>query len=226
VTDDVASGDPPRAPAKRLALSQRQRFLLAAFMVITFFVVLQVRGLLSSRSPEARLDAILATVGAEQVGLKFDPAVHDRALERPPWSKVQGPLYISDYADQVVFLNYWATWCEPCIRELPSMLRLARRLLGQKFVMLAVSYDESWEDVRSFFDRVTGGGEPPPELVLARDPLMATDPLRARYGTDKLPETYIVADGQVLHRFIAAHDWMAAGKLEYFDLLLQAESRR
>src|ERR1051326_7887498 len=48
---------------------------------------------------------------------------------------------LSDFRGKVVFLNFWATWCQPCIREMPYMQKLNDRLKGRDFQMLAVSVD-------------------------------------------------------------------------------------
>ncbi len=50
-------------------------------------------------------------------------------------------LGLADFAGRVVLVNFWATWCAPCIREMPSLLRLGRRLEGEDFTVIALSAD-------------------------------------------------------------------------------------
>ena len=50
-----------------------------------------------------------------------------------------------------VLLNFWATWCPPCVDEVPSLEDLARRLDGTDMRMLAVSVDDDWDTIRRFF---------------------------------------------------------------------------
>ena len=57
-----------------------------------------------------------------------------------------------------VLLNFWATWCPPCVEEVPSMEDLARRLERTDIRMMAVSVDDSWDAVRQFFVKGTKMG--------------------------------------------------------------------
>ena len=61
----------------------------------------------------------------------------------------------SDFKDSVVLVNVWATWCAPCIEEIPSMVRLAQ-FLKKDFILIAVTNEPS-EVVRQFFKRVGQG---------------------------------------------------------------------
>jgi thiol-disulfide isomerase/thioredoxin len=61
---------------------------------------------------------------------------------------------LSDYRGKVVVLNFWATWCEPCRREMPSMQRLQDRLAGRPFAVLAVDFGEGPPQVREFLRKL------------------------------------------------------------------------
>jgi cytochrome c biogenesis protein CcmG, thiol:disulfide interchange protein DsbE len=99
--------------------------------------------------------------------------------------------------DRPVLVSFWATWCPPCVEEMPSLEALARRL-GDRASVLAVSVDDSWDAIRSFFPRGTS-------LTVLLDP---TRQVPARYGTSQFPESFLVdPDGHVRYAFINQRNW-------------------
>jgi len=108
-------------------------------------------------------------------------------------------LRLADLRGQVVFVNFWATWCAPCRQEIPDLEKLAEALDGLPFQILAVSADESWADIDGFF------GAAGTRMRLARD---ATQTGAAIFGTERLPETYVVdRTGRLRLRFINVQPW-------------------
>lgn len=61
---------------------------------------------------------------------------------------------LTAYRGQVVLVNFWATWCEPCRDEMPSIQRLRNRLAGKPFVVLAVNLDEPESRIRNFLSKM------------------------------------------------------------------------
>jgi thiol-disulfide isomerase/thioredoxin len=132
---------------------------------------------------------------------------------------------LSAYRGQVVFVNFWATWCPPCRDELPSMLALGRALEARhpgRFKMLAVSVDDGWEVVREFF-----GGAPPPGLTVALDTEQLTT--RAWYcaargacpESYKFPESYIVDKGGRLVAYVVGpRDWSDPSARRFLEQLI------
>lgn len=200
-----------------------QWILAGVFIVLFLYAYTQIAEVVEQRTPQARAEAMLTEIGGLAVHRPLPQELADYPLEGV---NGQGPpVRLGDLKGKTVFLNYWATWCEPCIREIPSMLALARELPRSQFRMVAVSYDDSWEPVVSFFNQYTGGL--PPELLLARDAKGQDEgSLRLRMGTEKLPETYIVRDGMILHKFISNHDWADPRKKAYFRMMTQGGSGR
>jgi thiol-disulfide isomerase/thioredoxin len=75
------------------------------------------------------------------------------AAELKPWTggppppltlkDLEGKTHrLADYKGKVVLINFWATWCAPCVQEMPSIQRLKDKLAGRPFVVLAVNLDE------------------------------------------------------------------------------------
>lgn len=90
---------------------------------------------------------------------------HAAAGELEPWGAgatpplalrdVDGKEHrLADYRGKVVVLNFWATWCEPCREEMPSMQRLQEKLAGKPFAILAVDYGEGPPRIREFLRKV------------------------------------------------------------------------
>lgn len=126
-----------------------------------------------------------------------------------------GQIKLADLRGKVVFINFWATWCPPCIEEMPSMIRLQDRMKqDEHFLMLAISADEGWEPVRRFFEK-----GPPPFTVL----LDAKGKKAAEYGTTMFPETYIVIDGRVRGFIEGPRNWDDWYAEAYLRELIEAE---
>src|SRR5690606_37353999 len=65
-----------------------------------------------------------------------------------------GPVGLADFRGRHVLINFWATWCVPCVREMPSLLRLQKARGGEAFTVIALSQDlQGWPAVESFLDR-------------------------------------------------------------------------
>ncbi len=121
---------------------------------------------------------------------------------------------LASLSDKVVLLNFWATWCPPCIEEMPSMIDLQKRMANDpRFVMLAVSADESWDPVRKFF-----GEEKPPFTVL----LDAKGALAKQYGTTMFPETFVVKGGRIIGFIEGPRKWDQWYAEKYLRELLES----
>jgi len=106
---------------------------------------------------------------------------------------------LSQLRGQIVVLNFWATWCEPCVEEVPSLVEMQRRMKSKGVTVVAVSVDVNENNYRQFVKEHTVN------LMTVRDPDQRTSNL---YGTFKFPETYIIDRNGVMRRkFIGAVDW-------------------
>ncbi len=120
---------------------------------------------------------------------------------------------LADYRGKVVLLNFWATWCPPCIWEMPSMESLYQRFKDRGFEVLAVSIDTKGEDVVRPFVK---------DYNLTFPVLLDSDSdVYRRYGVTGVPESFIIdRDGKVASKIVGARDWAEAEWLDYFDQLI------
>jgi len=142
---------------------------------------------------------LLGALGASAQELRPWPRVAAPALELP---SVDGTVYrLSAYRGKVVLVNFWASWCGPCRKEMPSIVELRRSLQGDPFAILAINVGESAQAARRFADTVGLDSA----LLLDHDGSAA----RA-WGARALPSTYIVGpDGTIRYRHVGALDWSA-----------------
>ena len=109
-------------------------------------------------------------------------------------------ISLDNFGGKVLVLNFWATWCPPCISELPSLNAMAQELKGSGVVVLGVSVDKDEAAYQRFLKKVKLNFE------TSRNP---SGEIPADYGTFKYPETYIIdTNGKVLEKFIADRNWM------------------
>lgn len=64
---------------------------------------------------------------------------------------------LEDYRGKVVMVQFWATWCPPCLKEMPAMQRLEKKMTGKPFVILAVNMGEGEKEVREFVNKMQVG---------------------------------------------------------------------
>lgn len=118
---------------------------------------------------------------------------------------------LKDLRGKVVVLNFWATWCPPCVEEMPSLVQMQRQLKDKGVTVLAVSTDDDARQYRTFLEKNRV------ELLTVRDPQQKSNEL---YGTFKFPETYIIDRQGVLRRkFIGPVDWTKPDILDYLSKL-------
>ena len=106
---------------------------------------------------------------------------------------------LSQFKGQVVVLNFWASWCPPCVAETPSLVKMQQRMKDKGIVVVAISADEDDSAYHRFISKYGM------DFVTVRDPSAKIQHL---YGTIQIPETYIIDRNGILRRkFANAFDW-------------------
>jgi cytochrome c biogenesis protein CcmG, thiol:disulfide interchange protein DsbE len=104
-----------------------------------------------------------------------------------------------DFGGKLLVLNFWATWCPPCIEEIPSLDRFQQTFANSGVVVLGVSVDKDEKTYKRFLSRARVS------FMTARDP---ENKINAEYGTFIFPETYIInSAGKVVMKVINTRDW-------------------
>lgn len=133
----------------------------------------------------------------------MEPQVIDRPAPDLVFEDLQGNKVSVRNANAFLVLNFWATWCEPCLDEWPDLDRLAERVgERQDIEVWAVSIDEDREAVRRFLKehKLEGG-----HVRVLFDP---THKAHEAFGSDKIPDTYFVTpQGQLTNVFVNTRHW-------------------
>ena len=126
---------------------------------------------------------------------------------------------LSQLRGKIVVLNFWATWCPPCIEEMPSLVQMQKKMQDKNVIVLAVSVDDDSSDYHKFLK------DHNIDLLTVRESGQRTDkgviaPVSSRYGTIKVPETYIIdRNGTIRRKFIGPVNWSQAEIMEYLSRL-------
>lgn len=106
------------------------------------------------------------------------------------------PVPLARELKAATLVHFWATWCAPCVTEIPSLLAYARETTGERFGLVMIAVEDEPAAARRFL------GEVPFPLLF--------DPgwdVAHRFGTRQLPETHLIVAGRVVESFIGATDW-------------------
>jgi cytochrome c biogenesis protein CcmG, thiol:disulfide interchange protein DsbE len=144
-------------------------------------------------------------------------AIHERVVvagDTAPEFTIQADngraVSVPHFGGKLLVLNFWATWCPPCVEETPSLSQFAAQYADKGVTVLALSVDKDEKAYRAFLHRFN------PTFLTARDSQIHQD-----YGTFMYPETYIIdAKGTVLKKFPEPVDWMNPQLTAWVDSVL------
>jgi len=136
-----------------------------------------------------------------------------QAGDRAPTAELEAiGVDLDAYEGKYVLLNFWATWCPPCIQEKPQLNALHSELSEKGLVVLSVSVDADEQAYKKFLDRYGI------EFPTARDPEMSVP---SRYGTSMYPESYLIdREGYVEKKYAGPVNWMEPEVRNYLRSLL------
>jgi len=170
-----------------------------------------MKGVKPLRLPSAVAGAIAVALLVLASGCDRGSHPRQLGLAAPDFSISSGghTVHLASYRGRLVVLNFWATWCKPCIAELPSLMEMQKQL--PQVQVIAISVDEDPSAYRQFLvdNKIT--------LLTANDPAHRSSDL---FGTYRWPETYVIdRSGVIRRKFIGPQDWTSPEILSYLRRL-------
>jgi cytochrome c biogenesis protein CcmG/thiol:disulfide interchange protein DsbE len=125
------------------------------------------------------------------------------------------PAQLSDLRGKVVLLNFWASWCQPCVDEAPSLDALQKRIAPLGGTVLGVSVDDDRTAYENFLKTYSV------DYPTYRDP---SKQIPLSYGTTMYPETYVIdRDGKIDSKIVGPQDWTSPAMMAYLDSVLRVK---
>lgn len=154
----------------------------------------------------AKTDRLLrAAMGLLTVALVYVIyiAIHERVVvagDQAPEFSVRAEngrtIGLPDFGGKVLVLNFWASWCPPCVQETPTLSDFAAQYADKGVVVLGISVDKDEKAYRAFLQKFR------PNFLTARE-----GTIHEEYGTFIYPETYIIQNGRVVKKIVDVADW-------------------
>lgn len=122
---------------------------------------------------------------------------------------------MSDYRGQVTLINFWATWCPPCIEEIPSLNRLRNKLSGKEFQLISINYAEDKRAIIEFMDKVDV------EFPVLLDYNGET---ASRWNVISYPSTFVIdKNGEIAYGVNAAIEWDSPDVIRQIETLMKED---
>lgn len=152
------------------------------------------------------------TVSAEAIGKQ---APEFRVSKDRIWAKQD--FLLSSLRGTPIVLHFWATWCGPCLQELPELIERSKKLRLEGYSVVAVAVDESWSKLETFFARNPALRELTNQSILILDP---RGEIADKFGSSRFPETFLINDQLVIdNKLVGAQPWTQAQMDPYLGRL-------
>jgi cytochrome c biogenesis protein CcmG, thiol:disulfide interchange protein DsbE len=161
----------------------------------------------------SRTNLLSVVLAATLLATGCDRGTHPQNIGQPApqFTLTDGATSVdlSKLRGHVVLLNLWASWCAPCVDELPSLLALQHQM--PNVTVVAISIDDDDNAYRTFLKHNNV------DLLTIRDPEAR---INALYGTKQIPETYAIdANGILRRKFVSAQNWTSPEIIDYLHRL-------
>jgi peroxiredoxin len=158
----------------------------------------------------------LITVFLSPTYREGEPSIHGRQPKDFAFTMNGKPMHLSDLRGHVVVLNFWASWCQPCVDEAASLNALQQRISSMGGTVLGVDPDVNGENETAYEKFLKDNG------IVYPTYLDTSQQIAASYGTTMYPETYIISpDGKLDRKIIGPQDWSSPEMVSYIASLVQ-----
>ena len=121
------------------------------------------------------------------------------------------PVSLSEFRGNIVFINFWTTWCLACVIEMPSMEKLHQKFKDKDFVMIAINLQESAERVKQFYQK---------HQLTFTTLLDITGDVGAALGINAIPATIILdKNGRIIGKALGPREWESQESIALFEYL-------
>ena len=172
---------------------------MRVWVVLALIVAAMAVGVVLYRANYAKNDASQGSMGETTgaAGARKFPKAPEFVLP-DEFGKLQG---LEALRGDVILIHFWASWCPPCVGELPKIIKSANAYKDKKFKLVVISLDKNWKDA----DRVLPNGKLPPNVFSLLD---SANKVSAAYGSYEFPETYLLTrDLRIVTKWIGPQKW-------------------
>lgn len=189
--------------------------LIQALRIIAFLSVAPLIYLFWERSGEGLLTSSIhppLSVNAIPIG---GPAPAFTIAPENTW--VKQPLSLASFRGKPLIVHFWATWCGPCLLELPELIAAASSWRTKGYSVITVAVDDSWATVEKFLQ------QNPKLKGLTETTALVLDPeskLATSFGSSRFPETFLINDQMLIdNKLVGAQPWLDARMAPYLNAL-------